>query len=153
MIRLAKIAGGLSAVLLVAIFTCTASFRIWSWNDLHLYCSMKSECHPIWRELYFGRLRAGQNVEDVIARTKPIRVEQFGEFAILNYQRASLTGVTITAKNGKLARAAAWSCTWDRKFFDELSDADAQAFERAYTAHLATIQDATPKLTPASGGM
>jgi hypothetical protein len=101
---------------------------------------MSRECHPVWKDLHWGHVHAGQDVDDVIAATKPARVEGYGDFVQLNYQEGlCFTGVTITAKNGRLASAAAWSCTWDRVFFDEMTQDDRQAFSAAYEAHWGPI--------------
>lgn len=97
---------------------------------------MSQECHPVWRELNWGRIHAGQNVEQVIADTRPVEVERYGEFVRLNYQEGLyFTGVTIIAKNGRLASATAWSCTWARVFFDDLTADDWKAYSDAYEAH------------------
>lgn len=106
---------------------------------MQVYQMMSRECHPVWQDLHWGRVHVGQDVEDVIEATAPVSVERIGAFVLLNYQGGDgllhFTGVTITAKNGRLAGAAAWSCTWDRVFFDELTQEDRQAFADAYKAH------------------
>jgi hypothetical protein len=102
---------------------------------------MSRECHPVWKDLHWGRIQPGQDVEEVIAATKPARVERYGEFVRLNYQEGLyFTGVTITAKNGRLASAVAWSCTWNRVFFDELTREDWAAYSAAYEAHWQPIR-------------
>jgi hypothetical protein len=102
---------------------------------------MSRECHPVWQDLHWGRIHSGQNVEEVIASTKPVRVERYGAFVRLNYQNGlCFAGVTITAKNGRLASAAAGSCTWDRVFFDELTQEDWKAYSDAYDAHWRRIR-------------
>jgi hypothetical protein len=97
---------------------------------------MSQECHPVWRELHWGRIYAGQNVEEVIAATKPVSTERYGEFVQLNYQDGlCFSGVVITAKNGRVASATASSCTWSRDFFNQLTLDDWQAYSAAYDAH------------------
>ncbi len=90
---------------------CAWHYGIWSWRDLQVYRSMQRECHPVWEELHFGRIRAGQDVEEAIARTRPPVVERFGEFVLLSYQDPRegihVTGVTVVAKGGRLAAASA----------------------------------------------
>jgi len=126
---------------LLALVACAWQFRIWSWRDLQVYRMMSRECHPVWRDLHWGRIRSGQDVEEVIAATNPVRVERYGEFVRLNYQEGlCFTGVTITAKDGRLASAAAWSCTWDRVFFNELTEEDWKAYSDAYEAHWGPIR-------------
>src|SRR5262249_6069587 len=110
-----KLSVGLVLVPLVIVTACAWYFRIWSWRDLQVYRMMSREGRPVWQDLHWGRVHSGQDVEEVIAATKPVGVERYGEFVRLNYQEGlCFTGVTITAKNGRLASAAAWSCTWDR---------------------------------------
>jgi hypothetical protein len=110
------------------------------WRECFTYWAMSRECHPVWNDLYWGRIRAGDDVEEVIARTQPPVVERFDNFVALSYvdRKAGLafTGLQVFAKDGKLVSAGAWSCTWHRTFFDELSEADRQAGTAAYQAHL-----------------
>lgn len=132
---------GLLVMLSIGLVGCAWYFRIWSWHEFKVYGYMSHECHPVWRDLHWGRIRAGDDVEDVIAMTNPVRVERYAEFVRLNYQQGlSFTGVTITAKNGRLASAWAWSCCWDREFFDELTRADHKAYGEAYETHWRPIR-------------
>lgn len=97
---------------------------------------MRRECHPVWEDLHWGRVHSGQDVDEVIAATKPVRVERYGEFVRLSYHEAiSYTGVTIIAKNGRLAIATSWSCTWHRVFFDESTPEDRRALSDACETH------------------
>jgi hypothetical protein len=84
--RWLQVSTGLVLVLLIAVLSCAWYFRVWSWRDLQVYQMMSRECHPVWQELHWGRLHAGQDVEEVIAATKPVRVERHGEFVQLDYQ-------------------------------------------------------------------
>jgi hypothetical protein len=142
-----KVSAGLVFVLLLALVASAWYFRIWSWRDLQVYKMMSRECHPVWKDLHFGRIYSGQDVEEIIAATKPQRVDRCGGFVILSYQKSisgegiCFTGVTITAKNGRLACACAWSCGWDRLFFDELTEADQKAFSDAWEAHWRPIRE------------
>lgn len=159
--RCFQVSAGLVLVLLSSLLSCAWYFRVWSWRDLLAYQGMSQECHPVWRELHWGRIRAGQDVEDVIAATKPVRVDRHGDFVWLNYQGGEglfdLTGVTVTAKSGRLATAAAWSCTWDRVFFDQLAPADRQAYSDAYEALWQQIREKRDEVkqgaSPDRGGM
>jgi hypothetical protein len=84
---------------------------------------MDHECHPAWREYHFGRIRAGDPVDDVIARTRPVTVERKGRWTILQYQRPGYTGMGAVAYDGRMVSAGAASCCWVREFFDEMTDA------------------------------
>jgi hypothetical protein len=75
-------------------------------------------------ELYFGRIRAGDSLDKVIAETKPLRIYRKGEWWDLSYeppQFLAFTGVSIIARRDRLVQAGAFSCTWQRVFFDEMS--------------------------------
>jgi hypothetical protein len=136
-----KLSAGFVLLAIIALTACAWYFRIWSWRDLQVYRMMSRECHPVWQNLHWGRVHMGQNVEEVIVATKPVRVERYGAFVLLSYQEGlCFTGVTITAKNGRLACATAWSCTWDRVFFDEMTREDWKAFSEAYEAHWQPIR-------------
>jgi hypothetical protein len=136
-----RLSAGLIFSLLVVVLACAWYFRIWSWHDLVVYTMMSRECPPVWQDLQWGRVHAGQDVEEVIATTKPVRVERYGEFIRLDYQDGlSFTGITVMAKNGRPASACAWSCTWDRVFFDRLTQEDQKAFSDAYEAHWGPIR-------------
>jgi hypothetical protein len=117
--------------------------RVWSLNELRVYRAMAQECHPVWQELHFERIQAGDSVDDVIARTHPIRVKRDGEWVILNYQESSgglcSTGVTVVAFEGQLVGAYAWSCTWVRQFFDTMSEDQRTTFLRGYCDQPARI--------------
>jgi hypothetical protein len=137
-----RVSVALALFLLVALLATGWYFRIWSWRDLQVYEMMNQECHPVWKDLYWGRVYAGQNVEEVIAATDPVRIERYGEFVRLSYQKGRcFTGVTITAKNGRLANGCAWSCTWVRSFFDELTPEDWARFTAAYEAHWRPLRE------------
>jgi len=136
-----KLSAGFVLALLVILTVCAWYFRVWSWRDIEDYQMMSRECPPIWKDLHWGSVHSGQNVEDVIAATKPVQVDRYGEFVRLNYLEApNFSGVTITAKNGRLASAAAWSCGWNRVFFDELTQEDWKAYASAYEAHWLPIR-------------
>ena len=137
-----KLAAGLVLVVLVALPATAWYFRIWSWRDLQVYRMMSRECHPVWESLHWGRVHSGQDVEEIIVATKPVRVERYGEFVRLNYQVGlCFSGVTLTAKKGRLASACAWSCTWDRTFFDELTQEDWDQFSEAHEAHWRPLRE------------
>jgi len=98
-------------------------YHVYSWNGWQVYQAMKKECHPVWEDYNFGRVRAGDDVEQVIARTNPVIVERKGRWVELRYQAAGhYTAVAAAAYDGKMVFAGVWSCAWTRVFFDELTD-------------------------------
>jgi hypothetical protein len=115
----------LSVVAMFAIGTgllACRHYHVYSFNGWHVYQAMQKECHPVWEDYNFGRVRAGDDVEQTIARTKPAIIERKGRWVELKYQSAGFTGVSAAAYDGKIVFAGAWSCTWTRVFFDELTD-------------------------------
>ena len=125
--------------LFVVLLPCAVYFRIGSWRDPFIYYAMSRECHPVWRDLVGGRVCAGQDVEEVIAATQPSRVNRYGAYVELEYRNSSpgginLTGIQILAKDGRLVRARAASCAWERIFFDNMSQGDEGEYLEAYAA-------------------
>ncbi len=98
--------------------------RVWSVNEWLVYRAMDRECHPAWQDFHYGKVQPGDPVEDVIARTDPVRVERMGRMVVLKYQSSGLcfTGITAVAYDGHMVGAYAWSCRWTRQFFDTMSD-------------------------------
>ena len=126
-----------AAVLLLAglgvVFACAWHFRIWSFQDLRLYLLMSRECHPVWRDLHWGHILHGQDVEEVITRTRPLGVQRFEEFVVLGYQEpGSFAAVSVVARDGKLVAGGAWSCTWRREFFNSLTTEEWELFNSAH---------------------
>lgn len=117
-------------LLLVVVVTLTSPlafclwFRVGSANEWQIYQAMEEECHPIWRELYYGRIQAGDDVDSVIAIAPPSVRRGKGRSGTLfyyqNYPSDGLpwTSVTLQFRDGKLVDAYAGSCTWVRQFFD-----------------------------------
>ncbi len=135
--RLVRNASLIFLVLALSVLATAQYYRIWSFRDYHFYIGMHRECHPVCQDLYHQRINPGDDVEEVIASTNPVRVERFENYIRLNYQEGlCFSGVTITAKDGKLVGAAAWSCTWDRTFFDALSQQEWNMFGSAYEIEL-----------------
>jgi len=117
-------------------------FRIWSWRDLVVFQQMSRECHPVWKDLHWARVHAGQDVEEVIAHTGPVSVTRFDRYVELRYQSGlSFTGVRMVARDGQLVDAVAWSCTWHKTFFDELTPSEWEALSRAFGKYCANLRD------------
>lgn len=139
--RWLRVSVGFTVAVLALTLAGAAYYRVWSWHDLRTYQVMSQECHPVWRELHRGRIRAGQDVEEVIADTQPLRVERYGEFVKLNYHELmSCTVVEIMAKNGRLVYAVAGSSSRGKVYFDGMTDHDWKAYRDAYEAHWLPIR-------------
>ena len=132
----------ISAILLAsALFAVAVRHnRIWSWRDWQIYQAMSHECHPVWRDLYDGRVHEGQGLESVIAATKPVRVERLEEFTTLHYQEGlSFSGVWITAHRSRLVSARAASCTWTFTFFNHTTEQERRQMWLAHARHVARL--------------
>jgi hypothetical protein len=128
--------GAGAALLIGGGFLLCWYFGIWSVHDWMVYQAMSHECHPVWKDLHAGRIHQGQSVEEVIAQTHPVRVDRLDHFVVLDYQEGfSFTGITVVARDGRLVDAEAWSCTWQRTFFQTWSSAERDAFWQAHRAH------------------
>lgn len=133
---------GLAVGCFVPLLCAATHLRIWSWHDWETYRNMSRECHPVWRELHFGRIRPEQDIGDVITSTKPLRIDRYSEFVVLSYHKGlSFTQVTIVAKNQKVVQATAFSCTWTRTFFDIMSPQDLEKFLGEYSSGHAQSKD------------
>jgi hypothetical protein len=112
-----------------AVFLASRHFHVYSMDGLQVYGAMGRECHPVWEDYNFRRIRAGDDVEVVIARTNPITLERKGRWLVLGYQTSGyFTGITAVAYDGKMVFACAWSCSWTRLFFDELTEEQSLEF-------------------------
>ena len=103
-------------------------FNVWSVTGARVYHAMSHECHPAWRDYHFGRVRVGDPVDAVIARTNPIGVERRGRWTFLRYHEPGFTGMGAAAYDDRMVFACAMSCCWTRLFFDELSDEQSVEF-------------------------
>ena len=134
---LVGLAGGVLLATACLLSICWYS-GIWTPRQYEVYREMSRECHPVWRDLWHRRIVAGDDLDSVLLRTFPVRVERFGRYSLVNYQggRGHLwfTGVTVTAKDGRLVSASAWSCCWSHCFFDEMTSADKQELQAAWDA-------------------
>ena len=134
-----------SVVYTTAIFAALLSILCWyfgitSPRDLKAYAGMATECHPVWQDLALHRIREGDAVDEVIAKTQPIYVVRYGRFVELGYQEPlSFTVVQMIAIDGKLVRAFTGSCTWDYTFFDSVTGADTQEMSDSFDSDERTL--------------
>jgi hypothetical protein len=127
--------GGVMAALLAILAFCSW-FNVWSYDEWIVYRYMDYESHPVWREFHYGRIKAGDDIEEVIARTRPSVVKRAGRTVTLEYyadynpdsKGLRFSGLSAEAEDGKLVNAGAWSCTWVRSFFDTSGDAPETQF-------------------------
>jgi hypothetical protein len=126
----------LECVLLAALAACW-HHRIWSYKDYLIYSEIRR--YPVGDDLWLGRVRAGQDLEELTARHPPHRVEQMGPFTVLTYysvwplppKSLPFEALEIVAKDGRLVSAGAASCTWQKEFF-AMSPDDAASLGALY---------------------
>lgn len=106
-------------------------YNVWSRDEWLVFQLMDEECHPVWRDFYYAKIRPGDNVEAVIAETHPSELTRSGDSVILDYYRDYRPGqgmyftvVTAEARGGRMVTAYAVSCTWTRQFFDTVGEED-----------------------------
>jgi hypothetical protein len=78
-------------------------------------------------------IRANLSSEKLLDVCIPTWKRTLGQFT--EYEYELLPGyhwLTIIAKNGRLKRAAEWSCTFDRTYFDELTRDDEKRYEKLW---------------------
>jgi hypothetical protein len=138
----------LAAPVLIATALCLFAFckshRVWSVNEWRVYQAMERECHPVWRDFHYGRIRAGDPVEEIISRTEPVSVERTGRWVVLRNHPDEMcfTGLTAVAYDGQMVGAYAWSCTWIRQFFDTMSEKQRAEFFAEYYNQPAVMKNA-----------
>jgi hypothetical protein len=116
-----------AAVLLLSAVGICAFFRITGPRSALAYVAMSAECHPIWRDLAWRRVNEGDSLAAFLQRYPPSVSTEFGRFGLYDYFSnyvpdepvLHMTGVTISATDGRLTEARAWSCTWDLRFFGD----------------------------------
>ena len=131
------VAGVLAVVTLVA---ACVFFRISSPGDIEAYLGMARECHPAWRPLALRRVGAGDSAAEFLRRHPPNFRDEFGRYGVYRYYRdtghgLSFTTLHVVARDGRLLRAQASSCTWRFTFFDTPDpalDAEYAAFAKQH---------------------
>src|SRR5581483_5837033 len=95
-------------------------------------------------DLWFGRVKAGEDLQAFTAAHPPHRVRRLGEFTVLTYYSVwplppsaiPMESLSVVASSGRLVHAAAAGCTWHRVFFAMSPDEQA-AFDEEYEQHWA----------------
>jgi hypothetical protein len=113
-------------------------FRIYSVRDVRAYYHMRRECHPVWKDLALRSIKAGDDVDVLIANTSPARVIHHDEYTTVAYHGGGLcfTQVSALAKDGRLVSAVATSCTWDHTFFEEMTPEDQKDYWRSFERYV-----------------
>jgi hypothetical protein len=114
--------GAITAVACISLLAFARTHRVYSPFGWTVYRAMSRECHPAWQDYHFGRVKAGDPVEEVIARTRPDSLKRKGRYVELYYGKGGFTGMWAAACDGRMVTASAGSCGWTRLFFDELTE-------------------------------
>jgi hypothetical protein len=125
------------AMLVVAVILLCLFFGLRSRQDFVAYRTMADQdFHPIWRDLAWRRIHGGDDLAETIRRYPPASREDFGPYAILNYdcKHGSFNTVRIAAAKGRLIYADTDDCSLEHVFFD--SPGQMQAFNEAYAQYL-----------------
>ncbi len=98
------------------------------WDIPAYYAMMKSDWHPIWKDLAFKRIAKGDDVEHIYKKYPPLYREVFPPYARLTYFKSGSTpGYYLLAKNSKLIDAYAGDTEVHHVFFstpDEVDEAN-----------------------------
>ncbi len=124
------VAGLLTVLALAIVLLCGY------WDNILIYRTMAREHYPvIWKDLAWGRIHKGDQLDSLLQKHPPLWREDFGPYAHLSYTTlGSLNMLEIFAKDGRLIVARAGSPSWTYVFFD--APAEEGAFESAYSAYL-----------------
>ncbi len=113
--------------------------QIWNQQDEFQYDAICNH-YRIGKDLWFGRIAAGQDVEELIARSDPHRIHRFEEWVEVTYAPGGPTTepvllferITVRALRGKLVSAQITSCQWHRTFFSTISRMEEEDYEAAF---------------------
>lgn len=101
------------------------------------YLGMAHECHPVWKKLALRQINAGDSAADFLMSNTPtsrLEFERYGVYGFVPGEEQgylSFTGLRVIARDGRLIRAEAGSCTWDFTFFND-GDPDFDSQHVAY---------------------
>jgi len=92
-----------------------------------------------------GRLHLDQPVSDAIQQSHPLHVYNAPPYTFIEFDDVpSLGGLSLIARNGKLAWATYWTCTQSRQFFSNFTPREQEAafdvYENRVLAHLSNQQ-------------
>jgi hypothetical protein len=95
---------------------------MWVFEQVRFY-HYRTGDNRLMNDLSAGRIKAGDDVEELIARHPPPLVVRHDNFVTLHYQASpdgliGFEGTTVVAMDDKLIAASKWSCTYCDYFFD-----------------------------------
>jgi hypothetical protein len=107
----------------LAAFSASWYFRVWSYKDYQAFMEVRR--YPVGEDLWFGRIKAGEDLQAFTVAHPPHRVCRIGSFTVLSYfstwplppNLISFESLGVIGKDGRLIHAVAAGCTWKRMFF------------------------------------
>ena|ERR1019366_1737891 len=126
----------------ISVFIACWYSRIWSFDDYHLYQEVQQ--YSMGSDLWFGRIQAGDDADDLLNRFPAHRSIKFGRWHLIGYHPGGppqpgflyFDSLGFVAKDGKIVSADAGSCTWNRVFF-EMGSEDQAEYTEAYRRYAA----------------
>lgn len=111
-----------------------------NWRDVDRYLARQRRYlhfsngpDGLYKDLYGGRIKAGDSVDELIATHPPKDVIRTDRYTVVLYG-GCFEGVTVVAKDGRLASAAIGSCTFGDVFFNTLTPDEEATVYAAFEA-------------------
>jgi hypothetical protein len=122
---------------MLCLVSACSYWRIWGYGDFLLYRRL-SEHSPVAHALWRGEIRAGGQIDRIIAMSRPNFRRTVGPFLRIDYYptddlspgNLSLEGTSLTAKDGRLIAAGSYGCTFERTYFDVSAAEENALYER-----------------------
>jgi hypothetical protein len=161
----AELKGALLALLgvaLVAVGAWIASgirLGLWTYHEYRRYLYITDNI-PVAYHLWHGHIKAGTDVETLLAEWRPDRTARFGRWVEMTWfpgglrkDSFSLIGVTILAEDGALAEAAFWADDGlaTRVFFNTMTPEALTEYQAAHKAYVDDLVSRRKKEAPQDG--
>jgi hypothetical protein len=144
------------ALILVGFWVYTGvHLGLWKYSEYERYYWL-TKSMPIARALWHGEVKAGDDLEHVVAKWRPDSVRRFGPWVDLkwypggiNTNYLSLIGIAVVAKDGVIVRADSYSddllCA--RTFFNTLSPQAEAEHRAAFVAYVDGLRNSRTNTT------
>ena len=127
---------GAASLVAVGLVLCW-TWRIWTPRDLSSYRQVTR--YSLGKDLWFGRISPGDELDSIIAKAPPHFSERRGPFTCIAYFPGGpvppgampMERLLIVAKDGQLVSASASCCVWCREFF-QMDSADRALLSKTY---------------------
>lgn len=134
---------GVGLTLVVIWVSIGLRLGVWNYHDYQNYMWVTRGV-TIGPGLWFGDINAGDDVQELIARSSPHQVDRFGRWVSLVYPPGgpftndgiAMVSVNVLAKDGALVQAGFYSCTYQKVFFNVLTPDDETEYQDAFAAYV-----------------